>query len=137
MAIVEQLIRSESDDTLSFGNYQLPEKAKVEDFPFQGNSYKVKTFSGITRLEKDGMFAYESVPGTAVLGLKATEAGVQFKVEGTEDAQVTLELEEETEYEITIDGTSAGVMKTNLGGKLSMSVELADADSVAIKVEKK
>ena len=27
MAIVEQLIRSESDDTLSFGNYQLSEKA--------------------------------------------------------------------------------------------------------------
>ena len=80
MAIVEQLIRSESDDTLSFGNYQLSEKAKVEDFPFQGNSYKVKTFSGITRLEKDGMFAYESVPGTSVNGFSAKEDCVEFVV---------------------------------------------------------
>ena len=63
--------------------------------------------------------------------------GVSFTVEGAEDAQITLELEESTEYEITIDGESAGVMKTNLGGKLSLSVELEGTDSVAIKVEKK
>lgn len=48
-----------------------------------------------------------------------------------------MELEEESEYEITIDGESAGTMKTNLGGKMSMSVELAGVDSVAIKVEKR
>ena len=58
-------------------------------------------------------------------------------MEGPEDAQITLELAEETEYEITIDGVSAGVMKTNLGGKLSLSVELSGSDSVAIQVEKK
>ena len=58
-------------------------------------------------------------------------------MEGTEDAQVTLELEEDTEYEITIDETSAGTMKTNLGGKLSMNLELADAGAVAIQVTRK
>ena len=56
-------------------------------------------------------------------------------MEGPEDAQITLELSEETEYEITIDGKSAGTMKTNLGGKLSLSVELEGADAVDIKVE--
>ena len=48
-----------------------------------------------------------------------------------------MELEEDNEYEISINGESAGIMKTNLGGKLSLSVELQDAESVAIKVEKK
>ena len=38
---------------------------------------------------------------------------------------------------ISIDGKSAGTMKTNLGGKLSVSVELEGADKVAIKVEKR
>ena len=31
MAVVEQLIRAESDGSISFGNYQLPEKKKLEN----------------------------------------------------------------------------------------------------------
>ena len=31
--------------------------------------YKVKTFKEITKLERNGMFVYESVPGTAVFDL--------------------------------------------------------------------
>ena len=132
MAVIKELIRSEADGTISFGDYTLNAKAKLDNFEHQGDVYKVKTYNEITKLERNGMFVYESVPGTAVLGLKATEAGVQFKVEGTEDAQVTLELEEETEYEITIDGTSAGKMKTNLGGKLSVSVELGNTTTAVV-----
>ena len=72
------------------------------------------------------MFVYESVPGTTAYHLNAADTGITFSVEGPEDAQVTLELEEETEYEISVDGVSAGKMKTNLGGKLTVSVELGD-----------
>lgn len=32
MPVVETLIRSESDGTISFGNYKLPTKSKVQDF---------------------------------------------------------------------------------------------------------
>ena len=46
---------------------------------------------------------------------------------GAEDAQVTVELEDEAEYDIVIGGADAGRMKTNLGGKLNLSVELGDA----------
>ena len=91
----------------------------------------------ITKLEKNGLFVYESVPGTAVHDFYETAQTVEFSVEGPEDAQITLGLEEEAEYEIDIAGTSAGTMKTNLGGKLSLSVELEDADSVEIKVTRK
>lgn len=137
MAAISELIRTEANGTLSFGDYTLGAKAKLDNYDFNGDKYKVKTFKEITKLERNGLFVYESVPGTAVTDFDQTESTVEFTVEGPEDAQITLELEEETEYEISIDGKSAGTMKTNLGGKLSMSVELEGADKVAIKVEKR
>ncbi|MCI7087043.1 MAG: endosialidase [Lachnobacterium sp.] len=137
MAAISELIRTEANGTLSFGDYTLGAKAKLDNYDFNGDKYKVKTFKEITKLERNGLFVYESVPGTVVTDFKQTENTVAFTVEGPEDAQITLELEEETEYEISIDGKSAGTMKTNLGGKLSVSVELEGADKVAIKVEKR
>ena len=137
MSVVNELIRSEQDGTLSFGNYLLDTKSKLSDFEHCGDSYKVKTFKEITKLERNGLFVYESVPGTAVMDFEETADTVTFTVEGPEDAQITLGLEEETEYEIDIAGAVAGTMKTNLGGKLSLSVELEGVDSVDIKVSRK
>ena len=137
MAVVSELLRVEADGTISFGDYTLDAKAKLDNFSHNDARYKVKTYKDITKLECNDVFVYESVPGTAVTDFTQTENVVAFTVEGPKDAQITLELEESTEYEITIDGESAGVMKTNLGGKLSLSVELEGTDSVAIKVEKK
>ena len=134
MAVVEELLRSEADGTISFGNHLLENKAKAEDFEHCGDLYKVKTYKAMTKLEKNGMFAYSSVPGTSVLNFLETADGVSFQVEGSEDAQVTLELEEDTEYEVSIDGNSIGKMKTNLGGKLNISVELEENREVGIKV---
>lgn len=136
MAIVEQLIRSESNGTLSFGNYQLVEKAKVEDFPYEGSSYKVKTFSGITKLERNGMFAYESVPGTSINGFATSESGVEFTVSGKEDAQLTIGLAEDETYTVFVNGEKVGDMKTNMSGKLSISVELGEGIEVSVKISK-
>ena len=122
MAAISELIRTEGNGTLSFGDYTLGAKAKLDNYEFHGDN---------------GLFVYESVPGTAVTNFTEDENTVSFTVEGPEDAQITLELAEETEYEIDIDGKSAGTMKTNLGGKLSLSVELEGADAVAIRVEKR
>ncbi|MDD6572780.1 MAG: endosialidase [Thermoflexaceae bacterium] len=136
MAVINELIRSEADGTISFGNYLLDTKSKLSDFEHNGDLYKVKTFKEITKLERNGMFVYESVPGTAVTNLKVTDSTVEFLVEGTEDAQITLELEPETEYKVTINDTATDGMKTNLGGKLVLSVELGDGKNVDVKVEK-
>nr|MCR5304757.1 endosialidase [Lachnospiraceae bacterium] len=89
--------------------------------------YKVKTFSGITKLEKNGMFMYESVPGTTVSGFSETTDSVSFRVEGSADCEITLGLSEGQEYDISVGGSSIGKMKTGLGGKLSFSLELSDA----------
>jgi hypothetical protein len=137
MASISELIRTEADGTISFGDYTLGTKSKLDNFEYEGDIYKVKTFKEITKLERNGLFVYESVPGTAVAEFKQTENDVTFTVEGPEDAQITLGMEDEAEYEITIDGQSAGIMKTNLGGKLSLSVELEGADAVAIHIEKR
>ena len=135
MPVIEELIKVEKDGSISFGNYELDTKAKLDNFDVNGDVYKVKTFNEITKLEENGNFVYESVPGTAVEHLKATDTGMEFSVEGAEDAQVTVELEDEAEYDIVIDGADAGRMKTNLGGKLSLSVELGDAP-VKVSVQK-
>ncbi|HKM21145.1 MAG TPA: endosialidase, partial [Lachnospiraceae bacterium] len=66
MSVVAELIRTEKDGTISFGNHELAEKAKKEDYECGGNLYKVKTSEAMTKLERDGMFVYESVPGTSV-----------------------------------------------------------------------
>ena len=136
MAVVKELIRTEADGGISFGDYELAAKAKKSDFEHRGDLYKVKTFAEITKLEKNGMFVYESVPGSTVENFKETDTEVEFTVSAPEDVQFTLELEPESEYEVFIAGESAGKMGTNLSGKLSVSVELNADQSVAIKVVK-
>ena len=134
MSVVSELIRTEADGTISFGNYELLAKSKKSDFEHDGDLYKVKTFKEITKLERNGMFVYESVPGTAVSHLKATENGMSFTVECPTDAQITVELEEETSYQVFVDDKEVGEMKTNLGGKLVLSVELDSTESAAVRI---
>lgn len=134
MAVIKELIRKESDGTLSFGDFELDSKQKLSDFEFEGDMYKVKTFREITKLEKNGLFVYESVPGTAVTGLKVTDKETAFSVEGLEDVAITLELEPETEYVVYVDGTNVGKMKTNPGGKLILSLEITPGQVSQIRV---
>jgi len=79
---------------------------------------------------------YESVPGTVVTHMKADGTGIQFMAEGLEDTSVTLELEPEKEYEVFIGGINAGRMKTNLGGKLVLSIEVDPGQVKEVRVVK-
>ena len=132
----KMVIRTEENGTISFGDYEKNQKSKVSDYPHQGDMYKVKTFKEITKLERNGMFVYESVPGTAVFDLAQDGSQMSFRVEGPEDAQITVELEAEAQYEVYLDGASTGKMETNLGGKLSFSVELGNGSAVDVKIVK-
>lgn len=136
MAVVDELLRTEENGAISFGNHKLAAKAKVEDYEHGGDLYKVKTYKELTKLEKNGMFAYESEPGTSVNDFVETENGVTFTVEGDEDAQITVGLEEDTEYDVYLNEANVGRMKTNLSGKLNISVELASAGEVKVKITK-
>ena len=134
MGAVSELIRVEKSGAISFGDHTLDTKAKVEDFDVAGNLYKVKTFKELTKLERDGMFVYESEPGTSVNDFEVLPDGVSFTVCGDEDAMITIGLKEDTEYNVNIAGKDIGRIKTNLGGKLSISVELEGKGEINVKV---
>ena len=131
-----ELIYVQDNGKLAFGDNTLDAKAKKDGFEFGGDLYKVKTFKEITKLERNGMFVYESVPGTIVTDFSASEKEISFTAEGTTDTQVTVEMEPEKEFKLYIDGTNIGKMKTNLGGKLVFSLQLAGGRGSEVRVVK-
>lgn len=136
MSVVAELILTENDGSLSFGNYELNAKAKLDNYEVAGDLYKVKTYCDITKLEKNGMFLYESVPGTTVRGFAVMEDGVDFSVEGGKDCQLTVGLVENEEYTIYVDDEAIGQMKTNMSGKLSISLELEAGVAKKVQIRK-
>ena len=109
-----------------------PEEAK------NGDTVIIRSH-GITKaeqekLEKNGMFVYESVPGTTVRNLTESEVRMEFEVEGCGNTQITVELENEKEYTTFIDGINAGTVKTNLGGKMTISVELGNNGTSKVRI---
>lgn len=135
MPIIKDLICADVNG-ISFGNYKLADKTKADGYEFNGDIYKVKTFSGITKLEKNGMFVYESVPGTTVNNLVVTDSGMTFRVEGNEPTQITVELEPDVDYKVYTNEEQTGYMQTNMSGKLAMSVELEEGGVADVKIEK-
>jgi hypothetical protein len=123
MAGIIELIEVNDNGIISFGNHLLDEKKKKDDFEVDGDIYKIKTFKTMTKLEKNGRLLYESVPGTTAHDFKLEESLLTFSVEGVEDAQITVELEPEQEYKIYISEVQVGKMKSNLAGKLNLSVD--------------
>ena len=136
MANVKELLRTEENGTISFGDYSLEAKTKLADFKFEDNTYKVKTFKEITRLEKNGGVIYESVPGTAVHEYKETERQIAFIVEALDDVHITLEVEPEKEYKVYVDDTNIGKMRSSLGGKIDFSIELNEGETAKVQVVK-
>lgn len=136
MPVIRELLRTEDDGSLSFGDYTLKQKTKLENFEFEGDIYKVKTFEEITKLERNGMLVYESVPGSAVENFYATDRGVAFRVYSEHDLEITLELEPESCYEVFIDEASVGQMGTNLSGKLTAGVEACKDEGTVVEIVK-
>lgn len=134
MSNIKELIISDND-SLSFGDFSLEEKTKLSDFPFEGASYKVKTFKEITRLEKNGSVLFESVPGSAVHGFNDDGKEITFKIESSDDVEITLGLlETESLYRVYVNENSIGVMESNLGGKISFSIELNAGGTAKVRV---
>ena len=131
-----ELIRTAKDGSIGFGDFSLPEKAKLSDFEFKGDVYKVKTFKEMTKLEKNDMFVYESEPGTSVEELKCVDNTVSFVVEGDGNTQITLGLEDDTEYRVSAGKNDLGKMATNIGGKLVIAVELCPGEPQKVVIER-
>ena len=119
------IISTSENGKLSFGNYTLTEKQKKEDFPHCGDLYKIKTYNTMTKLEKNGLFLFESVPGTDVTDFEENESYSTY-AGGSKN----------TDYDIEIDGKSIGKIKSNTSGKVSFSVELTAGDKKDVKIIK-
>ena len=118
---------------------QIPREVKIlgkTGIEYKGDIYKIKTFKTMTKLDKNGQLIFESVPGSAVHNFVATTDGVAFEIESSSDVQVTLEVEAGQEYKVFIDNTNVGMMKANLGGKLTLRVELSEGTAAAVRVKK-
>ena len=131
-----EIIYTDDKGKLAFGDYHLKEKTKVEDFPFGGDLLKVKTFEDITRFEKNGLVVYESVPGTTVTDFEETADSMEFTVSGKGSVSITLGLADDTLYEVKEDGKYTGAVKTGLGGKLSLSLDLSGNRKAVVSVKK-
>ncbi len=134
MAVIKEAIVLNDDNTLSFGNYEIADKQKVE-FEANGNLYKVRTHKDVTRLSKNTQLLLETVPGATVHHLKVTEKEVTFEIEGNGGTQVTLELENDSHYTIYIDDVSIANTATNFAGKISFGMELGSALQ-SVRIEK-
>ena len=130
------LIEAADNGTLAFGDYSLPQKTKQTDFEFEGDLYKVKTFREITRLEKNGLFVFESVPGTDVREFRQSEDGISFIVQGGSDTMITVGLEGNTDYVVVMNDLNAGRMTTGTSGKLSLSVDLSSGGECSVSVKR-
>ena len=122
------------DGSLNFGDFSLASKTKAS-LEIGGDAYKVKTFGEITKLEKNEMFVYESVPGSKVTDFVQKDNHVSFNVEAKSDLQITLELEEGKEYAVSVDGADRGKMTTGTGGKLTLSLEAGIGSSTKVEIK--
>lgn len=129
-----EIISTMENGKLSFGDYSLAEKQKKEDFPHCGDLYKIKTYNTMTKLEKNGLFLFESVPGTNVSNFEENDKGMFFSIESDKDAQVTVGLAENTEYDVAVDKKSIGKIKSNGSGKISFGIELQAGEKKEISI---
>jgi len=137
MSGLKELIRAEANGSLSFGNYELAAKGKASGFEHAGDIYKVKTYRDITRLEKNEIFAYESVPGTVVSEYCETEDGICFWVEGFRDTQIIVSVEDDADYEVSINGEKVEIYDTKLSGKMVLALELEEGNAKKVCVKRK
>ena len=52
MSVVKDLITENENGSISFGDYELDQKAKKSDFEVRGDRYKVKTFRESTHYHR-------------------------------------------------------------------------------------
>ena len=137
MNTVSTLISGNDEELLSFGDFSQTEKKKFSDYEYRGDMYYVKTCQEITKLEKNGMFEYESVPGTAVFGYDSGIEYKAFEVTGQGDTQIVIAIEDGAEYTPYINGELADETDVDISGKFCINVTLDPDEPVLIELEKR
>jgi len=121
-------IIAEKNGGLSFGDYTVSNKIKVNDFEYMGNIYSLRSHDLVTRFEKNGEMLIETVPGASVYDFVMDEKGCSFEIESSAGVQVTLGLVPDASYDLSIRGNKGSDIReeisVNRSGKLSFGIEL-------------
>ena len=121
-------------DKINFGNYNIKEKLK-ESIEFLGDIYYIKTHNALTRLEKNDVLVYESVPGTAVKNFIDSSDYIEFEVSAEGEASIILAVEDGIKFNLYIDNNEYKNYVTLTGGKLNINV-ISNNNFVKIRVDK-
>ncbi len=121
-------------DKINFGNYNIKEKLK-ESIEFLGDIYYIKTHNALTRLEKNDVLVYESVPGTAVKNFIDSSDYIEFEVSAEGEASIILAVEDGIKFNLYIDNNEYKNDVTLTGGKLNINV-ISNNNFVKIRVDK-
>jgi len=136
MAVVSEIIRVESDNTLSFGNYLATDKQKFSDFKLGGDIYKIKTHNELTRCERNDKMLLETVPGTTIHNFGILKNKLTFAAEGAGNTQFTIGLEPNSEYQVFVDDNLVGKTNSGISGKINFGAELNTDLALKMLIEK-
>lgn len=125
MPCINEGILLNSDNSISFGNYEVEEKFKVNDFKVNQDFYKLATYDKLTRLYKNDNLVLEATPGATFHNFFQNDLQTNFKIEGIGDTLVTIELAPNTNYSLFINDVKIDKIITNLSGKLNFSLSLS------------
>ena len=124
------------ENMISFGNFSVKEKLKVNGFQLGNDTYSLRTYDQATKLEKNDQLAFETVPGTAVHKFyKKNKDYLEFTIYGTSSTIITVGLEPSTLYRIKTGKDSTG-MQSNSSGKVKFSVDLSNGKPVDVTIER-
>ena len=76
------------------------------------------------------------MPGTTVTDFTETADSMEFTVSGKGSVSITLGLADDTLYKVKEDDKETGTVKTGLGGKLSLSLDLSNNRKAVVSVKK-
>lgn len=120
---------------LNFGDYEAKDKQKAE-LEHDGDLYKLKSYKEITRLTRNDILIYESVPGTRVSNFYITDDAISFDVIGQAGASIILGVEDKTNFALSIDDIAYDSTSYIAPGKLNINVDFADGKAVHVIVKK-
>lgn len=132
----QKLIYVNDRGQLEFGDYTLNEKSKVPSFEMGGDSYYLKTWKEITRLEKNGLFLLEALPGCRISAFEEKEDETGFTVSAPYEVHLTIGVDESADYTLLVGGVDRTTSMTRIGGKLAFTVPTKEGEPVDVLLRK-
>lgn len=118
---------------LDFGDYNLDEKVK-DTIELNGIKYRVKTHEEITRLERDELMIYESVPGTNVYNFSYNSEEIYFDVEGKGNTSLIIAVNQDKTYNIFVNNEEYLSINILAGGKIQFLINFDENERVAVRL---